>query len=92
MRLGDPELRALGQQREQIADAAMILDRVTQRKVTMEAVVIVTALSFTGDVAVVLEIGDDVRRCPLRNSDSLSNVAYPRVGGFGNANQYVCMI
>ncbi len=89
---GSAELRALGQQREQIADAAMILDRVTQRKVTVEAVVIVTALSFTGDVPVVFEVGDDVRRCPLRDSDSLSDIAYPRVGSFRDANQYVCMI
>ena len=70
----------------------MIFDRVTQRKVTVEAVVIVSALSLTGDVPVVFEIGDDVRRSPLRDPDSVSDIAYPSVGRFSDANQYVCMI
>lgn len=45
---------AAGEKRKQVANEAVIFDRVTQREIAMEPVMVVSTLTFTGDVTIKL--------------------------------------
>jgi len=70
----------------------VLLERVAQRVVEVDAITVPSALSLPADVAVLLEVADDLHRRALGDADELRDVAEPEVGCAGDREQHVGVV
>ena len=77
---------------EQIADAAVRLQRVPQPPLRMDHITILPPNPFSFQISRLFEFCDDPLHRSLRDTDGQSHLTKRLFGITGQANQYMCMI